>query len=117
MAFTPTLLPLPVLPPMSRWGILSRSATTGRPAMSLPSARCSRPRASSGTVAEGRAVHDLPEGDDLALAVGHLDAHQVLAGDAVHAHGLGLQGQGQVLLHAQDAWRAGCRRPAGTRRP
>ena len=31
-------LPLPVLPAMSRWGILHRSATWATPAMSLPSA-------------------------------------------------------------------------------
>ena len=54
-------------------------------------------------IPEGRTVDDLAEGDDLALGVGHLDAHQVFPGDAIHAHRLGLQGQGQVLFHAQDA--------------
>ena len=38
MLFTHTDLPLPVLPAMSRWGILHRSATCATPAMSLPSA-------------------------------------------------------------------------------
>ena len=38
MLFTQTDLPLPVLPAMSRWGILHRSATWATPAMSLPSA-------------------------------------------------------------------------------
>ena len=55
------------------------------------------------SLSEGGAIDDLAEGDDLPLGVGHLDAHQVLARDAIHAHGLGLQGQGQILLHAEDA--------------
>ena len=38
MLLTQTDLPLPVLPAMSRWGILHRSATCATPAMSLPSA-------------------------------------------------------------------------------
>ncbi|MNT80832.1 hypothetical protein D3C72_2203540 [compost metagenome] len=38
MALIPTDLPEPVVPAISRWGILARSATTGLPAMSLPSA-------------------------------------------------------------------------------
>ena len=38
MLLTQTDLPLPVLPAMSRWGILHRSATWATPAMSLPSA-------------------------------------------------------------------------------
>jgi len=38
MLFTHTDLPLPVLPAMSRWGILHRSATWATPAMSLPRA-------------------------------------------------------------------------------
>jgi hypothetical protein len=37
MALMPTDLPEPVVPATSRWGILARSATTGLPAMSLPS--------------------------------------------------------------------------------
>ena len=39
MALTPTDLPDPVVPATSRWGILPRSATTGSPEMSWPSAR------------------------------------------------------------------------------
>ena len=42
MALRPTLLPLPVAPAMSRWGILARSVTTGAPMMSLPRARVRR---------------------------------------------------------------------------
>ena len=38
MLFTHTDLPLPVLPAMSRWGILHRSVTCATPAMSLPRA-------------------------------------------------------------------------------
>ena len=38
MLLTQTDLPLPVLPAMSRWGILHRSDTCATPAMSLPSA-------------------------------------------------------------------------------
>ena len=38
MLFTHTDLPLPVLPAMSRWGILHRSVSSATPAMSLPSA-------------------------------------------------------------------------------
>src|SRR5699024_9307134 len=38
MLLTHTDLPLPVLPAMSRWGILHRSATWATPAMSLPRA-------------------------------------------------------------------------------
>jgi len=39
MAFRATDLPAPVVPATSRWGILARSATIGRPLMSLPRAR------------------------------------------------------------------------------
>ena len=39
MALTPTDLPEPVVPATSRCGILARSANTGRPPMSWPSAR------------------------------------------------------------------------------
>ncbi len=49
IAFTPTLLPLPVEPPMRRCGIFARSATTGLPSMSLPSASVSRLAASLNT--------------------------------------------------------------------
>ncbi|MCU0624203.1 MAG: hypothetical protein MUF53_10115, partial [Gemmatimonadaceae bacterium] len=38
MVFTQTDLPEPVAPAMSRWGIFARSAITGRPSRSLPSA-------------------------------------------------------------------------------
>ena len=38
MLLTHTDLPLPVLPAISRWGILHRSATWATPAMSLPRA-------------------------------------------------------------------------------
>ena len=43
---TATDLPEPVVPATSRCGILARSMTTGRPAMSLPSASVSLPGAS-----------------------------------------------------------------------
>ncbi len=52
-------------------------------------------------VPELGAVHDLAEADDLAVGVGHLDAHQVPAGDAVDADLLGLEAQGEILFHAQ----------------
>ncbi len=41
IAFNATDLPEPVVPAISRWGILARSATMGCPPMSLPSARVS----------------------------------------------------------------------------
>ena len=41
MAFTPTDLPDPVVPAISKCGILAKSATTGKPAMSLPMATVS----------------------------------------------------------------------------
>ncbi|CFN76627.1 Uncharacterised protein [Bordetella pertussis] len=41
MALMPTDLPEPVVPATSKCGILARSATTGLPAMSLPSAMVS----------------------------------------------------------------------------
>ena len=41
IAFMQTLLPLPVAPAISRWGILPRSATTGTPETPLPSASAS----------------------------------------------------------------------------
>ena len=46
MALTPTDLPEPVVPATNRWGILARLATTGLPAISLPSARVSLDAAS-----------------------------------------------------------------------
>ena len=39
--FTATDLPEPVVPAISRWGIFARSARTGAPPISLPSARAS----------------------------------------------------------------------------
>ena len=41
MVLTKTLLPLPVAPAISKWGILVRSSTTGWPRMSLPRATVS----------------------------------------------------------------------------
>jgi hypothetical protein len=41
MELRQTLLPLPVAPATSRCGMRPRSATTGAPAMSLPSAMAS----------------------------------------------------------------------------
>ena len=38
MLLSPTLLPLPVAPAMSRWGMAARSVTAGLPRMSFPSA-------------------------------------------------------------------------------
>ena len=43
MVFSPTLLPLPVEPAMSRCGIAWRSAMTAFPVVSLPRARGSLP--------------------------------------------------------------------------
>ena len=40
---SPTLLPLPVEPAMSRWGMAVRSETTGLPVVSLPRASGSLP--------------------------------------------------------------------------
>ena len=42
MVLSPTDLPLPVEPAMSRWGIAARSATTELPVVSLPRASGSR---------------------------------------------------------------------------
>src|SRR3972149_1520566 len=44
MAFTAMLLPVPVAPAMSRWGILARSAMKAPPDMSFPRARLKRER-------------------------------------------------------------------------
>ena len=41
IAFSPTDLPVPVAPAISRCGMDARSATTGSPWMVLPSARVS----------------------------------------------------------------------------
>ena len=42
MALMPTDLPEPVVPATSKCGILAKSATTGRPTMSLPKAKVSK---------------------------------------------------------------------------
>ncbi len=47
MAFTPTDLPEPVVPAISRCGMRARSANTGAPEMSLPSASVSLPPCAS----------------------------------------------------------------------
>ncbi|MCK7525141.1 MAG: hypothetical protein MZV64_49815 [Ignavibacteriales bacterium] len=55
-----------------------------------------------GRVLEIRRLDDVAELDDLALVVGDLDAQRGLAGDALDADRLRLQGQGQVLGPALD---------------
>ncbi len=55
-----------------------------------------------GRVLEIRRLDDVAELDDLALVVGDLDAQGGLAGDALDADRLRLQGQGQVLGPALD---------------
>ena len=49
IAFTPTDLPEPVIPPTSKCGIFAKSPTTGRPAISLPKATVSLDGASLNT--------------------------------------------------------------------
>ena len=71
-----TDLPEPVVPAISRCGILARSAMKGSPPMVLPSA--------SGRLGLGRleiaAGQQLAQIDGLALGVGQLDADGVAAG-------------------------------------
>ena len=79
----PTDLPEPVVPATSRCGMRARSATTGWPPMSLPSASAS----GECDLVVGLGADDLAERDDLALLVGDLQAHDVLARDRLdHAH-------------------------------
>ena len=82
MLLTQTDLPLPVLPAMSRWGILHRSATWATPAMSLPSANAHRRRHPQ----KALALEDAADVDRRFLMVRHLDAHGRLAGNgSLHA--------------------------------
>ena len=76
-ALTMTLLPEPVAPAMSRWGIFARSTAWARPATS-------RPRANVSCVPDAVEVdllEDPPQRDDVELLVGDLDAHGALARD------------------------------------
>ena len=82
---TPTDLPDPVVPAIIRCGMRDRSATTGAPPMSLPSASVSRPGffCTSSEARISRQEHRL------ALGVRHLDADDVAArhgGDAHRGH-------------------------------
>ena len=63
-------LPAPVAPEMRMWGMSARFTITGRPAMS-------RPRATSSGCVAARGLlggEHVAQGDELALAVGNLDA-------------------------------------------
>ena len=94
MALMPTDLPEPVVPAISRCGMRARSATTGTPPMSLPSA------SASGEVdlVVGLGFDDLAERDDLALLVRDLQAdHRFAGNDLHHAHADGGQRARQIL--------------------
>ena len=94
MVLSPTDLPLPVEPAMSRCGIAARSAITELPVVSLPSASGSRAL----LVDELLADQDLAEVHGGGLRVRHLHRHRAAArdrpDDADRRH---LHGQGQVV--------------------
>ena len=71
-ALMATLLPAPVEPAISRWGIPARSATTMRPLMSLPSASVSFDFWPMNSLR----FDILAQPDDLAFAVRDLNANR-----------------------------------------
>ena len=96
MALMDTDLPDPVVPPMSRCGILARSDTMRAPSTSLPMAICSGP--SGASLMHVAQKHGLPR------AVGHLDAHVVRAGDGREdAHARRGERERDVVLERRDA--------------
>ena len=68
-------MPVPVAPATSRCGIFARSASTGLPKMSLPSASVSF----DALVRKLSRLEQVADVDDLALGVRHLDADHRLA--------------------------------------
>ena len=89
------LLPEPVVPAMSRWTILTRSATIGLPETSLPSQKA------SGEACGGNGLVDVAQRHVVGLDIGHLDADGRLAGDRrLHADVRRGEGVGEVVLEA-----------------
>ncbi len=79
----PTDLPEPVVPATSRCGMRARSAMTGAPPMSLPSASASR----ACWLGPFLGAEQFGQKHRLALRVRHLDADHVAAGHGGDAHG------------------------------
>ena len=77
IVFTHTDLPEPVAPAMSRCGIFARSAMTGFPSRSLPSAIGSAARA----LRKSRVLDQLAEPDHLRRRIRHLDADGAAPGN------------------------------------
>ena len=97
IAFTQPDLPEPVVPAIRMCGCLARSVPIALPAMSLPS------QTESGDQPFGALLEHVAEVHHLAHAVGHLDAHRLLAGDrGEDAHLLGGQRVGEVVLELGD---------------
>ena len=99
MAFRQTLLPVPVAPAISRWGIRARLVTTGKPRISLPRARVSLDL-ETGKFLGGQ---DIFQSHGLPLAVGDFDADHRLArqrGDDPDADGP--HGHGQIIGQTGD---------------
>ncbi len=87
------------MPATSRCGMRARSATTGLPAMSLPSASVSTP----GRVVVRRRRQDLDQLHHLPARIGQLEAHARLAGDRLdHADRHHRQRAREVLDQVDD---------------
>ncbi len=98
MQLSPTLLPVPVAPAISRWGIVARSVDQTSPFTALPRARVRRPEARRNTSDSS----DLAQVDRLPHLVRDLDPDVALAAHAVDADRLGLEGEGQVVGEPDD---------------
>ena len=99
MALMPTDLPEPVVPAISRCGMLGEIRAHRRAADVL----AERERQRRGHVVVGLGLDDLAERDDLALLVRDLEAHDRLAGnDFDHAHADGGQRTREILGEAGD---------------
>ena len=98
-ALTMTLLPEPVAPAMSRWGILARSTAWAVPATSRPRANVSF----DSVALNGDLLEDPPEGDDVEVLVRDLDADGALARDRrLDPEAPGGQGHREVVGEGLD---------------
>ena len=98
MQLRPTLLPVPVEPAISRWGMRGE---VGRPDVAVHGLAEAEREPARGA-AEGVGLEHLAQVDRLAHLVRDLDADVALAAHAVDADRLGLERQRQVVGEADD---------------